>query len=345
MEKARIAICGSRVKPDRFGSLIKKFEDSELAAVWDDQNIERCEKVAEDLGVPFERDIDNLLNHYRLDGVVIVSDNARKKDLILKAAQAGISVFVEKPMCVSAEDAKEIQKAVHESGIKFYMSDPFVSSGLMKVKELIAQGELGRITGARFLLGAGAALYGFISYDREKSLGGIMADVGGHMIHQAHYIFGKPEALSAQLSYYSEEAKKNQIEENAVIVMRYPDDVLVTLNCSWLSGAGMGEAEIYGTGGVAVVQKAEDGHSPGDEVVVVKRGKGESHTYSLKDMPKPPRQHIRYFIDMLVKDLPNDIVGVDPQSNSGVSIDHAVEFAEIIDTIYQSANKGFIAVE
>ncbi|MCD7862018.1 MAG: Gfo/Idh/MocA family oxidoreductase [Lachnospiraceae bacterium] len=344
MEKARIAICGSRVKPDKFGGLIKEFEDSELVAVWDDQDIERCEKVSANLGVPFERDVDNLMNNYQLDGVVIVSENACKKDLILKAAEAGISVFVEKPLCTSVEDAKEIQKAVHESGIKFFMSDPFVRRGLMKIKQLIEQGELGKITGARFLLGVGNALNGHVNYNKEKSLGGIMADVGGHMIHQAHYLFGKPEALSAQLSYCSEEARKNRIEENAVIVMKYPEDVLVTLNCSWVNGANMEEAEVYGSTGVAIIQKAQDGNSPADEVVVIKRGRDESYTYELKDMPEAPRQHVHYFVDMLVKDLPNDIVGVDPLSNSGVSIDNAVEFVQIIDAIYKSANKGFLAV-
>ena len=43
---------------------------------------------------------------------------------------------------------------------------------------------------------------------------------------------------------------------------------------------------------------------------------------------------------MMARDLPNDIMGVDDLSNSGVSIDNAAEFVDILDAIYRSAREG-----
>lgn len=47
---------------------------------------------------------------------------------------------------------------------------------------------------------------------------------------------------------------------------------------------------------------------------------------------------------MILQDLPNSIVGQVPESCCGVSIDGAVQLASIIDAVYRSSGKGFVAV-
>ncbi|MCD8106234.1 MAG: Gfo/Idh/MocA family oxidoreductase [Lachnospiraceae bacterium] len=340
MKKLRLALCGCRGKAETFVELVNGYEESEIAAVWDPQEDGRGAQIAEQYGCTLENDYDRLLAEYSLDGVIIAAENALHKELIIKAAKAGVGVFVEKPLYVSAADAREIQKAVKESGVTFFMSDPFVRRGTLKVKKLIEDGVLGEITGARFRLGMGNAVRNHVDYNKEKVQGGIMADVGGHMIHKAHYLFGKPQKLSASLSYYTEKGKANGIEENAIVVMQYPKEVLVTMECSWVSGAMTSAEEIYGTKGAAIVSPY--GTEKNAEMVTVKVGRDQVQTYCGDDLPPMPTRHIRYFVEMLLKHSENDIVGKDPLSNSGVSIDNAVEFVEIIEAIYKSANKGFI---
>lgn len=337
MKKLRFALCGCRGKVEKFGNLINSFEESEVVAAWDGSDSTRCKQIAETLGCAAEMDYDRLLSEYNLDAVVIWAENALHKELIVKAANAGVNVFVEKPLCLSAADAREIQTTIRQNGVKFFMSDPFVHQGTLKLKELIDQGVLGSITGAHFHLGTGNALSGHVNYRREMTQGGIMADVGGHMVHKAHFLFGKPESLSANFAYLTEQGKVNGIEENAVVVMRYPGDMLVTMECSWVSGAEFNAEEIYGTKGVAVVTPY--GNVKGEELVTVKLGRDKTQTYCGDDLPANPTQHIRYFVEMLAKDLDNAVVGRDPLSNSGVSIDNAVEFVEILEVVYQSARQ------
>lgn len=306
MEKLRIALCGCQGKVEKFGTLLNGYEESRVVAVWD-YVPGRGEAVAQRLGCPFEGDYDRLLREYALDGVVIVAQNSLHADLIERAARSGKHIFVEKPLCLDPAQARSIQRVIHETGVKFYMSDPFVHASTVYVKRLIEGGALGRITGARFRLGSDTALHPWEDhpiYDKSRALGGIMADVGGHMVHAAHYLFGRPARLTAALSGISDAAKRNDVEENAVVLMQYPDDKLVTLECSWVCA--------------------------GDTPAAV----------PAEQLPPTPTRHVRYWVEMMARDLPNDIVGVDDLSNSGVSIDNAAEFVDILDAIYRSAREG-----
>lgn len=314
MEKLRIALCGCQGKVEKFGTLLNGYEESRVVAVWD-YVPGRGEAVAQRLGCPFEGDYDRLLREYALDGVVIVAQNSLHADLIERAARSGKHVFVEKPLCLDPAQARSIQRVIHETGVKFYMSDPFVRASTVYVKRLIEGGTLGRITGARFRLGSDTALHPWEDhpiYDKSRALGGIMADVGGHMVHAAHYLFGRPARLTAALSGISDAAKRNDVEENAVVLMQYPDDKLVTLECSWVCA------------GEDAVTVQLDGQPPA----------------AVPAQQLPPTRHVRYWVEMMARDLPNDIMGVDDLSNSGVSIDNAAEFVDILDAIYRNAREG-----
>ena len=221
------------------------------------------------------------------------------------------------------------------------MSDPFVREGFLFAKQLIEKGELGKITEAYFRLNH----YRFDKedldpyYDKNKRQGGIMSDVGGHAIHMAHYLFGKPQSLNSVLTYNSSLAKENDMEDSAIVTMVYEDDLRITMSASFVTRAIQYEAIIYGDkGSIRIVP----GERPGREKVFLYKSEREMTVYD--SFQYKPKQHILYFLDMLTKDIPNDEVGVDPLSNSGVGIDAAVEYVQIIDAIYKAAGKGLVKV-
>ena len=341
-KKLQIALCGCQGHIEKFGQLINSYPESKVIAAWDRIPV-RAEAVADRLGIPAEKDYDRLLSDYGLDGVVIAAENALHKDLVIKAARAGISVFLEKPLCADPADAREMQKAIHESGVKFYMSDPFVRPGHLFVKKLIDEGMLGKITGARVRLGSDAALHpgeDWPLYDKSLSLGGIMADVGGHAIHIAHYLFGMPSALSAMLTRSTQRAKAAGVEENAVVVMLYPDDKLVTLECSWVSSNDILQTEVFGTEGWARVMRR--GQEEGGDLVTWRSGAGPTVESYGDALPPDPERHVRYWVEMMANDLPNELVGVEDRSHKGVNVDIAAQFVEIIDAIYRSADGNVV---
>ncbi len=343
MEKLKIALCGCVGHAEKFGNMIQSYEETELAVVWDDEP-ERGQATADVLGVPFEADFDRMLSQYHPDGVMIIATNNWHKELTIKAADAGANIFLEKPLCLSVDDAYEMRDAVKRNHVKFYMTDPFVRADVMELKKLIDDGVLGEITGARFRLATAKIVKGIgrkTTYDRSIHLGGIMADVGGHMVHIAHYLFGKPEGVSAVNGFWTEKGEENNIEENCVAILTYPHGKLVELDCSWVSGGVTDVKEVYGTLGWAQIPTGTREDSPkviyqvGDEAPVTLEG---------DDLPEAPLRHVRYWVTMMTEDKPNEIVGVDPLSNSGVSIDNAVEFVEILDAVYRSAERGPVAL-
>ncbi len=337
MDPIRVAILGCAVKPERFINLLNSYEESRVVVIWDwDQD--RGQRVADGLGLPFEADLDRVLSDYRLSGVVILAENLWHKELVLKAASAHLHIFLEKPLCAAQKDAYIMRDAVTAAGVKFFMSDPFVRHGTIQLRQMIADGALGKVTGARFRLGVDRAVRGVShrQYNKKLSQGGIMAGVGGHMIHVAHYLFGKPLTLFAMHTAHTDEGKAADVEETAVTVMRYGDGKLVTLECSWASGGSSDAVEVFGTEGC--VRVTLSGDEPGSETLQFRFGKNNEQIFSPDELPAKPTRHVRYWVEMITKDLPNHIVGEDPLSNSGVSIDNAVEFAEILDAIYRSAN-------
>ena len=130
MERLRIGIVGAVGHAEKFIRLINSYPESQVVVYCARDGV--AAEIARRQRLPLEPDFDRMLWEYRLDGVVITVPNAEKKKLVIAAARAGVAIFLEKPLAVCREDALEMQRAVQEAGVKFYMSDPFVRPGILK---------------------------------------------------------------------------------------------------------------------------------------------------------------------------------------------------------------------
>jgi predicted dehydrogenase len=81
-----------------------------------------------------------------LDGVVVCSENARRRPLVEMAAEAGAHVLCEKPIEVTLEAAEAMQQACLRSGVRFmtafYMR---LEPSIAQVQQLVRRGELGEL--------------------------------------------------------------------------------------------------------------------------------------------------------------------------------------------------------
>jgi predicted dehydrogenase len=344
-KKIRIGIIGSVGHPEKFIELIQSYDESEVI-VYCVEDDKLSLEIAQRQGLAIEQNFQSMLDNYDLDGVIITTPNARKRDLVIAAAKADVGVFLEKPLATNTEDAIAMQRAVHNSGIKFYMSDPFVRPGILFVKQLINDGVLGQVISCSVRYGNDRA---FTTpqpphiYDKSQSGGGIMADVGGHALHIIHYLFGQPTSLCSSIRGYTKAAVDNDIEENANVIMRYDSGMTVNLEASWISGGGMSNyTVVYGTQAWAEVL---DGVGKEGTQTVIFHGKnGVNTVYDSTALPPMPTRHVRYFVEMLLNDLPNDIVGSVEESNCGVSIDHAVDLAKMIEACYKASDDKFVTL-
>ena len=247
--KINIALCGLRGHLDKFGRLINSYPESQAVAVWD-PDYEAAKKAAEEVGgCEIYTDFDELMKMPDLDAVVITYHNIWHKELVLKAAKAGKHIFLEKPLCIELQDAYEMRDAVEAAGVKFFLTDPFVNSSTIFMKDFIESGKLGKLLSVRVRFSNNGNVFRSRSEDHIRTEvarmgGGMMSDTGGHPLHMVHYLLGKPSLIHARFSYLNDFNKSVGNEEYIAMLMEYPNDVTAIVEeeiSVFLGGVGTAE--------------------------------------------------------------------------------------------------------
>jgi len=145
------------------------------------------------------------------DGVDVVSicaPNALHREIALAAAEAGKPFWIEKPVGRDAEETADIAAAAAKAGLVTsvgynYRHAPAVA----RIRELVAGGELGRVTGVRcvFLNGQAADPRVALSwrYQRELAGSGVLGDLLSHVADLVAYVAGPSTGAIAEVSALS----------------------------------------------------------------------------------------------------------------------------------------------
>ncbi|MGL4269135.1 MAG: Gfo/Idh/MocA family protein [Plesiomonas sp.] len=139
-----------------------------------------------------------------VDVVDICSPNSLHKEMALAAIRHGKHVYAEKPLALSAADAREMVDAARLAGVKTlvgfnYMKNPTATLA----KEIIASGEIGDVV----------HFYGTHNEDymadplapihwhclRETAGLGALGDLGAHIVNMAHYLVGHIDSVCGDL--------------------------------------------------------------------------------------------------------------------------------------------------
>lgn len=212
------------------------------------------------------------------DAVVVCSENARHKDLVLEAARRGIHVLCEKPLATTVEDAEAMVKACADAGVVLMTAFPVHFSpqveALRKTVENDTLGEIIALAGANNgKLPAGRDWF----TDPEDAGGGALVD---HVVHIAEILdslFGEPETVHAVANgvLYGHTGE-GDAETGGLVTLRYANGLLATIDCSWSQPSeaptwGGLKLHVAGTGG----QLAIDAFSQRIE------GPGQWHPFGL----------------------------------------------------------------
>lgn len=248
------------VHAEQFCDLAVQVPGVELVGLWDNDP-DRGARYAVKYGVPFEPDLEKLLADPELDAVSLCAEPFRHPDLVEAAAAAGKHVLIEKPMAADLEGAARIVRAVERAGVQgmpaYNLRFHPVSLAL---KELVDSGELGRLTRGRRLHGHSLAYerggmdgrriptvlgWGDAVAERRDSL----FFAGSHAALWFQWMFGCPETVQCATSTATPGLP---VEDNSIVLMRYADGLLATMESSETMLAQPAVAEIYGTDAVAV---------------------------------------------------------------------------------------------
>jgi len=143
------------------------------------------------------QDIDTFLKHPGLDAVYVSTRPGTHLEICQKVAKAGKACYVEKPVGRCADETEEITKLFREAGMPLYTA--YISRAYEKtqtIKRLMKEGAIGdRVIKVTYkLVGNGGArdMDGDLPWrlDAEQSGGGLIMDVGCHVIDRIDYLCG-----------------------------------------------------------------------------------------------------------------------------------------------------------
>ena len=191
-------------------------------------------------------DFDALLAIDELDCIVIATPNDTHFDLARRALEAGKHVVVDKPVTLSARDARTLADLATARGLLFA---PFHNrrwdGDFITLRALIESGRLGRVTHFeshffRFRPKVQQRL-------REETSrgGGLLFDLGPHLIDQALTLFGAPQTVFATVRAHRDHASA---PDYVHLLLGYADKEIV-LHATALSALEPPRFSVHGTRG------------------------------------------------------------------------------------------------
>lgn len=231
----------------------EEHPDTEIAAVWDEVP-ERGRAEAEQRGVPFYENLDELLAQPNIDGVVVDAPTRMHRDVMVAAARAGKHIFTEKVIAATLSEAEEIIQAVEDAGVAFVVAMrrlPMAST--RAVKAVIDQGLLGDLIFVSVrdshsgVLPTAQNPRGLLSdsfLKREDAQGGVLIDLC-HSVYLTRHFLGRPESVSAALSYVT----GRDIEDSAVVTLRCSNGAIGIAQAGYVTQFAPFSIEVHGTQG------------------------------------------------------------------------------------------------
>lgn len=198
-----------------------------------------------------------------LDGLVIASPSAMHAGQAIRALEAGLAVFCQKPLGREAAEVRAVVNAARAADrlLAVDLSYRF-TAGMQKLAELVRGGEIGHVHAIDLVFHNAYGPDKPWFYDRALSGGGCVMDLGVHLVDLALWTMNFPElrgTVQAALSAGGVALKSGDeaVEDFAMANFALQDGPIVRLACSWRLHAGR-EAEIvatfYGTEGGAALR-------------------------------------------------------------------------------------------
>lgn len=224
--------------------------ETEIVAAWDEDPA-RGQARADELGVRFHADLDQLLSSDDIDGVIVDAPTSMHQEVIPAAARAGKHIFTEKVLAPTVAQANEIMAAIEKAGVVLTLSLPRLYDGYTQaITEVLAGGELGELVQARARLSHnGAVGEGWLPahfFDPVTTHGGALIDLGCHPMYLTSlFLGGLPDSLTASYGHITGRA----VEDNAVAVLRYGSGALGIVEAGFATRFSPFSLEVHGTEG------------------------------------------------------------------------------------------------
>ena len=197
-----------------------------------DWNADNLSKAVAEEGCKPAASYDDLLATPGIEAVIISTGGKFHAEQMIKAAERGLHVFVEKPMCSTMDELREIIAMQKQTGVVMGVGhgDHSHEATSLMIKGMIDRGELGKIaTFEKTTAHSGGQLIkpGDWRGDPEKNPGGMLFQCGVHALHELMFYFGPISEISCMMRY---DVHTTLTADVACCIVKFESGVLGTLN-------------------------------------------------------------------------------------------------------------------
>ncbi len=202
-----------------------------------------------------------------LDAVSVCTYNRTHAECAAYALKKGVNVLLEKPMCVTLEEAVELVKTEKESGKVLSIGfQPRMDANMKMIKKIVESGQLGKVyyiqTGGGRRRGIPTP-YG-TTFIEDKTAGlGALGDIGCYSLDMVLNAIGYPKPLTVsgyksnffgtRPDYYPthpEYAEKFEVDDFAAAFIRLEGGIVLDFRIAWAMNMDTpGDTIILGTEG------------------------------------------------------------------------------------------------
>lgn len=165
-----------------------------------------------------------------IDLIVVTTPSTDHYEFVKDALLAGKHVIVEKPFTVTSDEADRLIALAREQGkVLSVFHNRRWDGDFLTVREIVAQGLLGRISEAEFSWDSYRPQVGTNWRNSDAPGAGVFYDLGVHLIDQALTLFGMPETINAEIRAIREHAAAHDYFD---VVLGYKDGLRIRLKSS-----------------------------------------------------------------------------------------------------------------
>lgn len=245
MNKIKTALCSFGMSGKLFHApFISADPAFELYAVF-----ERTKQLAQAVypHIKTYRTFEDLLLDESIDLIVVNTPNATHYDFTKQALLAGKHVVVEKPFTTEVHEAEElVALAKSKNKVLAVYHNRRWDSDFKTIKKIISEGSLGQIVEAEFHFDRyKTELSPKIHKETPGPGTGALYDLGSHIIDQALYLFGMPEAVFADIQII----RPASLVDDYFELLLYYADKRVRLKGTYIAREPVPSYIIHGTKG------------------------------------------------------------------------------------------------
>lgn len=241
---------------------------------------ETAQRRAAELGAAAYTDFRQMILEADIDAVDICLPHFLHAEAILAAAQAGKHILCEKPLCLTVQQAEQVQRAVSTAAVTLMCAhNQLHLPAVTKAKQLLDDNLLGTVYEVRIT----DSFYN--DFDPQNmgwrataatSGGGELMDTGYHPTYlMLHFAGGSPVEATALLSRHR--LRFMEGEDSAQVLVRFDNGVVGQLVTSWAYDPPPGTERF------SVVGEQGSLRSDGRSLTVTLRG-SSSQTYDFEDV-------------------------------------------------------------